>query len=231
MNVDKNRLRTYIYGSLASSSPLNLEEEYGYYYDAFKQGKFDFTVIDNVVAKEPVWGTFQGNYRRTGSKTFECPDVPVVKIPNCIESDEVIKITTANLSNKYWVVNDVVLDKVTDTSLYVKSTDKYKLMAYNNNGCNVYSSDPVLITNSSITKPKITTNSGITKFCDGDSIILSSNITATKYQWNYLSSPVAEATAKNLSTSLQGAYSVTAINEFGCKATSDISLILTSGRD
>ena len=228
MNVDKNRLRTYSYGSLASSSPLNLEEEYGYYYDAFKQGKFDFTVIDNVVAKEPVWGTFQGNYRRTGSKTFECPDVPVVKIPNCIESDEVIKITTANLSNKYWVVNDVVLDKVTDTSLYVKSTDKYKLMAYNNNGCNVYSSDPVLITNSSITKPKITTNSGITKFCDGDSIILSSNITATKYQWNYLSSPVADATAKNLSTSLQGAYSVTAINEFGCKATSDISLILTT---
>ena len=228
MNVDKNRLRTYSYGSLASSSPLNLEEEYGYYFDAFKQGKFDFTVIDNVVAKEPVWGTFQGNYRRTGSKTFECPEVPVVKIPNCIESDEVIKITTANLSNKYWVVNDVVLDKVTDTSLYVKSTDKYKLMAFNKNGCNVYSSDPVLITNSSIAKPKITTNSGITKFCDGDSIILSSNITATKYQWNYLTSPVADATAKNLSTSLQGAYSVTAINEFGCKATSDISLILTT---
>jgi outer membrane protein assembly factor BamB len=228
MNLDKNRLRTYSYGSLASSSPLNLDEKYGYYYDAFKKGAFNFTVIDNVVAKEPVWGTFQGNYRRTGSKTFECPEVPVVKIPNCIESDEVIKITTANLSNKYWVVNDVVLDKVTDTSLYVKSTDKYKLMAFNKNGCNVYSNDPVLIMNSSIAKPKITTNSGITKFCDGDSIILSSNITATKYQWNYLTSPVADATAKNLSTSLQGAYSVTAINEYGCKATSDISLILTT---
>jgi hypothetical protein len=101
-------------------------------------------------------------------------------------------------------------------------------MAFNSNGCNVYSSDPVLITNSSIAKPKIITNSGTTKFCDGDSILLSSNITATKYQWNYLSSPVADATAKNLSTSLQGAYSVTAINEYGCKATSDISLILTT---
>ena len=228
MNVDKTRLNTYSHGSLASSSPLNIDKSYDYYYDAFKKGTFDFTVIDNVVAKEPVWGTFQGNYRRTGSKTFECPDVPVVKIPNCIESDEVIKITTANLSNKFWVVNDVVLDKVTDTSLYVKSTDKFKLMAYNANGCNVYSSDPVLIMNSSIAKPKITTNSGATKFCEGDSILLSSNITATKYQWNYLSTPVADATAKSLSTSLQGAYSVTAINEFGCKATSDISLILTT---
>jgi len=228
MNVDKNRLKIYSYGSLASSSPLNLEEEYGYYYDAFKQGKFDFILIDNIVAKEPVWGTFQGNYRRTGSKTFECPETPIVKIPNCTESSDLIKISTSSLDSKFWVVNDVVLNTVTDTTIYVKSTDKFKVMAYNANGCNVYSSDPVLITNSSIAKPKITTNSGITKFCDGDSITLSSNITATKYQWNYLSSPVANATAKNLSTSLQGAYSVTAINEFGCKATSDISLILTT---
>jgi outer membrane protein assembly factor BamB/fibronectin type 3 domain-containing protein len=228
MNLDKNRLKTYSHGSLASSSSLNIKEEYGYYYDAFKKGNFDFTLIDNVIAKEPVWGTFQGNYRRTGSKTFECPEVPVLKIPNCVERADSIKITTSSLTNRYWIVNDVVLDKITDTALYVKSTDKFKLMAYNANGCNVYSSDPVLITNSSIVKPKIITNSGTTKFCEGDSILLSSDITATKYQWNYLTSPVASATARNLSTSLQGAYSVTAINEYGCKATSDISLILTT---
>ena len=229
LNIDKNRLKTYNYGSMANASPLNMDEQYGYYYDAFKQGKFNFAIAENVlVPKEPVWGTFQGNFRRTGSKTFECPEVPVVKIPNCVESADTIKITTSSLTNKYWVVNDVVLNNVTDTAIYIKPTDRFKLMAFNTNGCNVYSSNPVLISNSAIAKPKIITNSGSTKFCEGDSIVLSSNISASKYQWNYLSTPVAEATARNLSTSLQGAYSVSAINEFGCKSTSDISLILAT---
>ncbi len=229
INVDPNRLKTYNYGSMASTKSFSINEENAYYYDEFKKGNFSFDFTsDIVVAKAPVWGTFQGNYRRTGSKTFECPAVPVLKIPNCIESADSIKISTSSLDNKFWVVNDVVLNTVTDTAIYVKPTDKFKVMAYNTNGCNVYSSDPLVIVNSTITKPKIVTNTGTTKFCEGDSIVLSSSISANSFKWNYLATSVDGATNKSLSTNLQGAYSVTAINEYGCKSTSDIALILST---
>lgn len=230
INLDPNRLKTFNYGSsMASVKSFSLNEENSYYFDQFKKGKFSFNFANDLnVAKEPVWGTFQGNYRRTGSKTFECPEVPIVKIPNCTESADLIKISTTSLENKFWVVNDVVLNTVRDTSIYVKPTDKFKVMAYNANGCNVYSSDPVVIVNSTIEKPKIITNTGTTKFCEGDSIVLSSSISANSFKWNYLSTSVDGATNKTLSTNLQGAYSVTAINEYGCKSTSDIALILST---
>ena len=227
LNIDRSRLKTYSYGSLASSSSLNLDEEYGYYYDAFKKGNFNFTIIDNVVTKEPIWGTFQGNFRRTGSKSFECPELPVLKIPNCTETADTIKITTSNLTNKYWVVNDVVLDKVTDTSIYIKSTDKYKLMAFNKNGCNVYSSSPIFISNSDVIKPALITSTGTDKFCQNDSVVLSTNISAYKYQWNYSGFVIAGAKSKTLTTNLSGAYSLSIVNSYGCKSTSDISLIMS----
>jgi hypothetical protein len=227
INVDKSRFKNYSYGSLASSSPLNLDEKYGYYYDAFKKGNFNFTIIDNVITKEPVWGTFQGNFRRTGSKSFECPELPVLKIPNCTETADTIKITTSNLTNKYWVVNDVVLDKVTDTSIYIKSTDKYKLMAFNKNGCNVYSTSPIFILNSDVSKPALITSTGTDKFCQNDSVVLSTNISAYKYQWNYSGYVIAGAKSKTLTTNLSGAYSLSVVNSYGCKSTSDISLIMS----
>jgi hypothetical protein len=229
ININKNNFTSYSTGSLASVLQSSIQPEYQYYYESFKNGSFNFTLGDQVVKpKKPIWGTFQGNNQRTGSAAFECPAVPIIRIPDCTEFADSIKITTSNLTDKYWVVNDKTLNTITDTIISVKSTDKYKLMAYNANGCNVYSNESIFIPNSTLAKPKIVTSNGGTKFCEGDSIVLSSNINTAKYQWNFSSSPVIDATAKNLSTSLQGAYSVTAINEFGCKATSDLALILTT---
>jgi hypothetical protein len=229
ININKNNFTSYSTGSLASVLQSSIQPEYQYYYESFKNGTFNFTLGDQVVKpKKPIWGTFQGNNQRTGSAAFECPAVPIIRIPDCTEFADSIKITTSNLTDKYWVVNDKTLNTITDTIISVKSTDKYKLMAYNANGCNVYSNESIFIPNSALAKPKIITSNGGTKFCEGDSIVLSSNINTSKYQWNFSSSPVTDATAKNLSTTLQGAYSVTAINEFGCKATSDLALILTT---
>ena len=229
ININKNNFTSYSTGSLASVIQSSIQSKYQYYYESFKNGAFNFTLPDQVVKpKKPIWGTFQGNNQRTGSAEFECPAVPIISIPNCTEFADSIKITTSNLKDKFWIVNDKTLNTITDTIISVKSTDKYKLMAFNANGCNVYSNENIFIPNSTLAKPKIVTSNGGTKFCEGDSIVLSSNINTAKYQWNYLSTPVADATAKSLSTSLQGAYSVTAINEFGCKVTSDISLILTT---
>jgi hypothetical protein len=101
-------------------------------------------VADSKENNLPVWGTFQGNYRRTGSKKFECPEVPIIQIPNCVTPSDSIQISTNNMVNRYWIVNDVKLTNVTSNSIVVKKSDKYKLEAFNNIGCTVSSGNPVL---------------------------------------------------------------------------------------
>jgi len=178
----------------------------------------------SVVTKIPVWGTFQGNYRRTGSRSFDCPDVPIVKAPACSTNGDSIRISTSNLTQKYWVVNDKTLD-TKDTVLYIKPTDKYKIIAFNSIGCNVSSSTPELIVNSDVSKPIIITSTGTGKFCVNDSITLSSSVSATNYQWNVGGSPITNAKNKSLTTYNAGNYSLTVVNDYGCKSLSDVSLV------
>jgi hypothetical protein len=228
MNLDKNRLKTYSYGSLASVSPINFDKHYDYYYDAYKQGKFNLVYIDTVKAKEPVWGTFQGNFRRTGSKKFECPETPVIQVPNCATPSDSIRISTNTMTNRYWIVNDVKLTNETSNSIVVKTSDKFKLMAFNSVGCEVLSIDPTLAPNSNISKPEILTNNGTGKICEGDSLVLSSSLDAAKYQWNYAGAAITNQKSKNFKTTLAGAYSLTVINNFGCSATSDLQLVMVN---
>jgi fibronectin type 3 domain-containing protein len=228
MNVDKNRLKTYSYGSLASANPINFDKNYDYYYEAFKQGKFNLVFIDTVKSKEPVWGTFQGNFRRTGSKKFECPETPVIQVPNCVTPSDSIRISTNTMTNRYWIVNDVKLTNVTSNSIVVKTSDKFKLMAFNSIGCEVLSGDPTFTPNSNISKPEIVTSNATGIICEGDSIILSSSIDAAKYQWNYAGAPITNQKSKVIKTNLAGAYSLTVINNFGCSATSDLQLVMVN---
>ena len=178
--------------------------------------------------KEPVWGTFQGNYRRSGSKSFECPSIPKLFVPACSDLAETIRVSTDNMTNRYWVINEQIQTALVDSAITVKVTDKVKIMAYNSVGCNVFSETPIKLQSAVISKPQIVTNTGTNKFCEGSSIILNAKDSYKNYQWNFSTFAISGSTEKSLSTSLPGAYSITAINEFGCKATSDIVLIMTT---
>lgn len=228
LNMDRRRLKTYTYGSLASNSPIHFDQKYEYYYDAYKQGKFNFVYLDTAKAKEPVWGTFQGNYRRTGSKKFECPETPVIQIPNCVTPSDSIRISTNTMTNRHWIVNDVKLTNVSDRSIMVKTTDKFRLMAFNSVGCEVFSGEPTQVPNSNISKPTIIASNGNGKICEGDSLSLISSIDAAKYQWNYAGAAIKNQNSKKLNASISGAYSITVINDFGCAATSDLQLVMVN---
>lgn len=184
-----------------------------------------FLTTEVVVPKIPIWGTFQGNYRRTGSRNFDCPDKPIIKIPSCAQNADSIRVSTDNMKQRYWLLNEVKLETI-DTVLFIKPSDKIKLIAYNLNGCNVSSVETAAIPNSDVPKPIIVTNTGTDKFCQTDSIIMSSKLNANSYQWNYAGFPISNAKSKTLVTNLSGAYSVTLVNDYGCKSTSDISLIM-----
>jgi parallel beta-helix repeat protein len=174
---------------------------------------------------EPVWGTFQGNAKRTGSRRIECPDIPSFFKPTCtIYSDSII-LSTRNMQSKYWMVNQNVLKNYTDTIIQVKSTDNVKLMAYNEFGCNVFAEKPVFLTTTNLDKPKIQTSSGSFTFCNTDSIVLSTSIIGDRYQWSYMNLPISGATNRILATSNAGGYSVTVLNKAGCVMTSDLILV------
>lgn len=180
-----------------------------------------------VSFKTPAWGTFQGNSRRTGSKNILCPDIPVINIPNCTNFADSFRISTSNMLNKYWVINQKILTGTTDTSVTIKSTDTYQLVAFNNLGCSKASLAPVLIKNSDISKPSVMTNKVANRFCTNDSIRLTASVAGERYQWNILNFPISGEIFSSMTTSLPGSYSVTVFNKFGCKATSDILLVQT----
>ena len=57
------------------------------------------------------------------------------------------------------------------------------------------------------------------------SITLSSSVSATNYQWNVGGSPITNAKNKSLTTYNAGNYSLTVVNDYGCKSLSDVSLV------
>ena len=180
---------------------------------------------NNLVYNKPVWGTFQGDFKRTGSKTFECPVAPLIYIPNCTQKSDSILISTTNMSGNYWVINDSVYRNFISNSINIPSTAKYQILATNILGCKVYSSAFKYLSNSDVTKPSIVSNTGNNNFCVGDSIILSSSLSANSYQWNYGGLKLGATNYKTLSTIVPGPYSVTVYNLYGCSASSDLSLI------
>jgi len=179
----------------------------------------------SVQLASPVWGTYQGNYKRTGSKSFECPTAPLIYIPNCIQKSDSIQISTSSMIGNFWVINDSVYKGVTSTSIMIPSNAKFQILATNQVGCNIYSSSTNYIANSDISKPTIITNNGRNNFCNGDSLLLTSSIQANKYRWNYAGFPLSGANNISIFTTIPGAYSIAVINSYGCTSLSDISLI------
>jgi hypothetical protein len=162
-NFQKNKLSSSL-GSLASQNNFDKIDLNNLADQLFAP------VADSKENNLPIWGTFQGNYRRTGSKKFECPEVPIIQIPNCVTPSDSIQISTNNMVNRYWIVNEVKLTNITSTSIVVKKSDKYKLEAFNSIGCIVSSGNPVFIQNTDIEKPKILASNGTGQFCEGDSL-------------------------------------------------------------
>ncbi len=177
-------------------------------------------VVDSsaLVKKDPIWGTFQGNYKRNGAQALECPAFPVFNIPDCINKGDSILVTTANLSNKNWVINDSIYTKIVDTVIKVKATDKIKIRATNSYGCVVNSSNTGLIPGSAAAVPTITSSNAKNSFCEGDSIKLSTPVTANSYSWSNGSSTLSSA--NSLSVKQSGSFSISITNSYGCKNTS-----------
>jgi hypothetical protein len=171
------------------------------------------------INKEPIWGTFQGNYKRNGAQAIECPSLPIIRIPDCTIKSDSINIRTSSLQNNNWIINDSVYLNLKDTSITVKSTDKVQIRATNIFGCVVKSSQTEIINGTKMDIPKINTSNIKNIFCEGDSLTLSTTTTASKFNWTR--SNLVVGTGTKLTIKQSGTYTLETTNQFGCKNISE----------
>ena len=181
-----------------------------------------------LTIKDPIWGTFQGNYKRNGAQAIECPSLPIIRIPDCTIKSDSINVRTKSLLNNNWIINDSVYTSLKDTSIMVKATDKVQLRATNIFGCVLKSSLTEILDGSKMAIPTIVSSNTKNIFCEGDSLTLSTSTTATKFNW--LKSTLAVGAGTKVTIKESGIYTLETTNQFGCKNISakiDISKINT----
>lgn len=174
---------------------------------------------ESIIIKEPIWGTFQGNYKRNGAQAIECPILPVIRIPDCTIKSDSINVRTQSLQNNNWIINDSVYTSLKDTSIMVKATDKVQIRATNIFGCVVKSSQTEIINGTKMDIPIISTSNAKNIFCEGDSLTLSTTTTASKFNWTR--SNLVVGTGTKLTIKQSGTYTLETTNQFGCKNISE----------
>lgn len=142
------------------------------------------SVID---ASIPVWGTFQGNARRTGSKTIDCPDKPTVTVigNTIICTGDSLQMTTSAANKFNWIYNGTILINYPNaTRINVSQSGKYAVIAFGNKGCSVTSDTVLVEAKNSPVKAVINSLASDATICFRDSTILKSSNYYDKYIWS-----------------------------------------------
>lgn len=182
--------------------------------------KTELLLEDDQNEDGPVWGTFQGNYRRTGSRKLDCPETPRISQTGVKEicEGEQIQLTSSATPNSFWLKNGDVLN-ANDSSLSINSAGTYKRMVRNDNGCIVYSNELLVTVNKSPEKPVISLN-GKNAICEGEKVQLSSS-SVNNNSWYKGTSNSILSTMSGLSVDSTGDYFVRVTASNGCTTISD----------
>ena len=213
--------------SMASLSQLRFNNQFSFWKDKFKKYNYDFLYLNNVypIAKNPIWGTYQGNYKRTGANLPDCPEIPTINIPNCIDKLDSIVVNTNSITDKIWLINDAAKSDLTSSTIKIKATDKVGLRTTSVFGCVINNSNTALIANSNIEKPVIISSSSSNSICEGDSVKLSTTIVASNYTWLNSGSTI---NANSVTIKKSGSYTLSVNNDYGCKASSDALTVVVN---
>ncbi len=184
-------------------------------------GSYEYTVIvelDSTACMVPSTDTIdvtvysnptQPTIVRDGDTTF------------CIGDSVILSITGVTGNTYQWYRGGSILTGSTNTSYTAKTTGTYNLQVTNTNGCMKPSENTLNVTVYSNPSIPIITQTGLTTFCSGDSIVLSvTNNPAYTYQWKNGVSIIDGAISNNYSAKATGNYMLEVTNASGCKATS-----------
>ena len=101
----------------------------------------------------------------------------------------------------------------TGSSITVRNSGNYFVTSTNQNGCSSIS-ETINVTVHPLPKPTVQI-SGVTEFCEGDSVVLTINEVADSYRWSN------GETTKSITVKSSGTYTAYIENEFGCERASD----------
>ena len=195
------------------SSELNSE------YTSLSTVKNNLSIIENSQSiqssssslSEPIWGTFQGNFRRSGAQKIECPDKPTISSSRTdlsfCEGDS-LKLTTSASNDKIsWFSKSGTIKNVSSSSLTVNKTEDIFLTRTNLYGCTV-NSDTI-----SIKSKPIPPSPSISRDASGN---LLSSIQSDIVSWYKDNSKVKDS-ALSFKPTTSGYYSAK-INVNGCES-------------
>jgi hypothetical protein len=157
--------------------------------------------VSGIIEREPIWGTFQGNYRRTGSKPIDCPTKPLVVSSTgmfafCQGSSLKLSFTDT-VASFAWRLDPSTIISNTDKTITASKAGNYKLSVTNIFGC-VTNSDSYVVNEIPLPAAPVV-NRNANNF-------LTSNY-ATGNKW-YKDGVEISDTTQNLKPTVVGSYTV-----------------------
>ncbi len=163
---------------------------------------------------------------------FESPSIPVIVysgLTTFCNGDSIQLSVTNNTSLDYqWKLNTGAIG--IDTNIYIaKSSGNYTLEVSNSSGCVTLSSNSVDVTVNEVPDKPVVSLSGLTGFCEGDSLILSADEHAgLTYQWCNENGEILNATSNQYVTYSSGDFYLDITNSSNCTNTSNTTNVTVS---
>ncbi len=126
-------------------------------------------------------------------------------------------LLTSNLGNVQWQKDNINIDGATAQSVLIGTGGTYTAL-FTNGAC-IGKSNSLVVTMVPLpTAPTVTAN-GATTFCEGGSVVLTSN--ATSVQWFKNDQLITGASNPYINVATAGRYKAVATNQFGCTTNSN----------
>ncbi|MDR6781660.1 DUF7507 domain-containing protein [Pedobacter africanus] len=145
------------------------------------------------------------------------PVAPVVTAGSATifcDGESVVLSTTA-IGSYQWYLNGSAITNATGQSYEAKVAGKYTLVVTNASNCASPVSNEVTVTVNTLPTQPVVTAGGVTIFCDGESVVLSTTATGS-YQWYLNGSAITNATGQTYEAKVAGKYTVVVTNASNC---------------
>jgi gliding motility-associated-like protein len=185
--------------------------------------------VSGIDPTPPIWGTFQGNYRRTGSRSLDCPETPTINITGTrtICQGESVQLTTTSTTGSFWEFNGAITSN-SSTTLSAREAGVYRRVNQNDNGCKVYSGSVELVVNPLPARPQVTASGALT-FCEGESIQFASSSSSSN-AWFRVGTTQVLGALQSYTVNSTGQYFVRVVNSNGCYSYSDTIAVTVNAR-
>ena len=137
----------------------------------------------------------------------------------CQGDSSILSVTNTSGNSYNWKLNGGAIGA--DKNLFAaKASGEYSLVVSNSSGCSVSSVNKITVTVNPKPNLPVISTSGITTFCQGNSVDLSvPSLVGHSYTWRNQNGVIPGNTANSLTASASGAYQVDISNSYGCAVT------------